>query len=182
MSAPSENSSSVEEDTGDEHDVLRNGFAHPSQDIVADGLAHPSQDVDTDDVEHFVGGRIAELLQEERDEGISSQKLGNGLNRYKQVDIENMSEDGSVGAPPRRINSPIDSILSIPDDSPSVQVGHIKKAINERLLILGRARCYPLLPGVAYCHLSHPDLVSIVLLHRFGHSTGDFPPVFLYRP
>ncbi|RAL67991.1 hypothetical protein DID88_008715 [Monilinia fructigena] len=49
-------------------------------------------------------------------------KLGDGTNRYKQVqNAENVSEDGSSGAPPRRINSPIDSILSVPDDSPSAQ-------------------------------------------------------------
>ncbi|KAJ8066446.1 hypothetical protein OCU04_005505 [Sclerotinia nivalis] len=111
MSPPSENSSGGEEDTFDEQDVLANGYTDTSKDVGAE------------DVEHLVGGRISKLLQEERDEGISTpQKLGNGTNRYKQFqDTENMSEDGSVGAPPRRINSPIDSILSIPDDSPSVQ-------------------------------------------------------------
>ncbi|KAM0163295.1 hypothetical protein ACHAPG_001218 [Botrytis cinerea] len=110
MTPPSENSSGAEEDTVDGQDVLENGFADTPQ------------DVDADDVEHLVGGRIAELLQEERDEGIlTPQKLGNGT-KYKQPqDIENASEDGSVGAPPRRISSPIDSVLSIPDDSPSVQ-------------------------------------------------------------
>lgn len=112
MTPPSENSSGAEEETVDGQDVLENGFADTPQ------------DVDAEDVEHLVGGRIAELLQEERDEGIlTPQKLGNGT-KYKQPqDIENASEDGSVGVPPRRISSPIDSVLSIPDDSPSVQVG-----------------------------------------------------------
>lgn len=112
MTPPSENSTGAEEDTVDEHDVLGNGFADTSQ------------DVDAEDVEHLAGGRISELLQEERDEGtLTPQKLGNGTNCKQPQDFENASEDGSVGAPPRRISSPIDSVLSIPDDSPSVQVG-----------------------------------------------------------
>lgn len=112
MSPPSENVSGAEEETAGEDGVSGNK------------LAVTSQDVEAEDVEHLVEGRIAELLQEERDEDISTpQKLGDGTNRYKQVhDIENASEDGSVGAPPRRFDSPLDSILSIPDDSPSVQV------------------------------------------------------------
>ncbi|QSZ29312.1 hypothetical protein DSL72_003825 [Monilinia vaccinii-corymbosi] len=110
MSPPSENNSGAAENMADEHSGLGNGFAFMSQNVSAG------------DVEHLVGDRIAELLQEETDEGISTpRKLGNGTNRYKQVQgAENISEDESVGAP-RRINSPIDSILSIPDDPPSAQ-------------------------------------------------------------
>ncbi|ESZ93642.1 hypothetical protein SBOR_5947 [Sclerotinia borealis F-4128] len=111
MSPPSENSGGVEEDTVNEHSVLGNGFADTLQDVGAE------------DVEHLAEGRIAELLQEERDEGILTlQKLGIGTNRYKQVqEVENASEDGSAGVPPQRINSPIGSILSTPDDTPSIQ-------------------------------------------------------------
>lgn len=120
MSPPSENSSGAEDDIVDEHNSAGNGFAVTSQDVGAE------------DVKHLAGGRIAELLQEERDEGtLTPQKLGDGTNRYKQVqNAENVSEDGSFGAPPRRINSPIDSILSVPDDSPSAQVGQKIQAIK----------------------------------------------------
>lgn len=69
-------------------------------------------------------GRIAELLQEERENTITPEPLGNGTNRYKATqDLGSPSEDGSLDALPRRVGSPIDSMLSIPDDSPSVQVG-----------------------------------------------------------
>ena len=69
------------------------------------------------------GGRIAELLQEERGAAPTPQPLGNGTNPYKGAQqIDNGSEDGSVETLPRREASPIDSLLSIPDDSPSVQV------------------------------------------------------------
>lgn len=67
-------------------------------------------------------GRIAELLQEERENTITPEPLGNGTNRYKATqDLGSPSEDGSLDALPRRVGSPIDSMLSIPDDSPSVQ-------------------------------------------------------------
>jgi len=66
-------------------------------------------------------GRIVELLQEERESASTPQP--NGTNRYKFVQqAEDRSEDGSIEAIPRRAGSPIDSLLSVPDDFPSVQV------------------------------------------------------------
>jgi vacuolar protein sorting-associated protein 8 len=70
-----------------------------------------------------IGDRIVELLQEERDDASTPPQLGNGTNRYKaNRQLGNVSEDGSLEAPPKRTGSPIDSLLSIPDDTPSVQV------------------------------------------------------------
>ncbi|KAI9047614.1 hypothetical protein LZ554_008327 [Drepanopeziza brunnea f. sp. 'monogermtubi'] len=67
-------------------------------------------------------GRLVELLEEAREAAPTPEQLGNGSNRYKAArPIDSPSEDGSVDAVPRRAGSPIDSLLSIPDDSPSVQ-------------------------------------------------------------
>jgi hypothetical protein len=61
--------------------------------------------------------------KEERDAAPTPQQLGKGGNRYKAAQqMDNESENGSSEALPRRAGSPIDSLLSIPDDSPSVQV------------------------------------------------------------
>jgi hypothetical protein len=66
------------------------------------------------------GGRIVELLQEERDRALTPDHSGNGINPYKSIPhIDDVSEDGSSDILPRRAPSPLDSI---PDDSPSVQV------------------------------------------------------------
>lgn len=68
-------------------------------------------------------GRIVELLQEEREDASASQSVGNGTNRYKAArEMESDSQDGSEDTLPRRPESPIESVMSIPDDSPSVQV------------------------------------------------------------
>jgi len=68
-------------------------------------------------------GRLVELLQEERDAPTTPIQLGDSTNRYKAIQqTDNGSEDGSAEALPRRPGSPIESILSIPDDTPSVQV------------------------------------------------------------
>ncbi len=76
------------------------------------------------------GGRIVELLQEERDSASTPPRLGNGINHYKNVkQIDSPSEYGSPDALPRRTGSPIDSLLSVPDDSPSVQVGKATKCL-----------------------------------------------------
>ena len=70
--------------------------------------------------------RIAELLQEESEAPATLQPLGNGTNRYKLIQrTESPSEDGSLDVLPNRTGSPIDSLLSVPDDSPSVQVGRL---------------------------------------------------------
>ncbi|KAL3422188.1 vacuolar assembly sorting protein vps8 [Phlyctema vagabunda] len=70
------------------------------------------------------GTRIVEMLQEEREGTSSPHHLGNGTlaTRYKEMQqSDGVSEDGSIDAVPRRVGSPVDSILSNPDHSPSVQ-------------------------------------------------------------
>lgn len=45
-------------------------------------------------------------------------------NRYREIlreQADNVSDEGSVDAFPKRVGSPIDSLMSVPDDSPSVQ-------------------------------------------------------------
>lgn len=104
-----ENDSGAEEATinGDDHD----GGEHTPTRTV-DGYGRPAQ------------GRIVELLEEARDDAPTPDQLGNGTNRYKVArQIDSPSEDESLDALPRRAGSPIDSLLSVPDDSPSVQVG-----------------------------------------------------------
>ena len=73
-------------------------------------------------------GRILEILEEEREAGPTPLTIGNGnvTNRYHEILLEQGeegSEDGSLNAAPARQGSPIDSLLSVPDDSPSLQVG-----------------------------------------------------------
>lgn len=72
--------------------------------------------------------RIAEILEEERQSSATPAPLGNGLvsDRYREIlhdQREDGSEDGSTGPVGKRPASPVDSLLSVPDDSPSVQVG-----------------------------------------------------------
>jgi hypothetical protein len=107
-------SSSVENDSGAEDAI--NG------DVAAENLHAPYTE-NGENGKQNGGGRIAELLQEERGAAPTPQPLGNGINRYKAAQqIDDGSEDGSVENLPRRKGSPIDSLLSIPDDSPSLQV------------------------------------------------------------
>ncbi|RBQ92381.1 hypothetical protein VDGD_01007 [Verticillium dahliae] len=50
-------------------------------------------------------------------------ETGITANRYRQIlrgQVDDVSEDGSVDALPRRVGSPIDSLLSVPDDTPSI--------------------------------------------------------------
>lgn len=108
-------SSSVDSDNGAEGYVF-NGD-------VAAGNDHAPGVEENGNGKHHGGGRIAELLQEERDAAPTPQQLGNGINRYKNPQqIDSGSEDGLAEVLPRRAGSPLDSTLSIPDDSPSVQV------------------------------------------------------------
>ncbi|OTB05637.1 hypothetical protein M426DRAFT_319623 [Hypoxylon sp. CI-4A] len=89
----------------------------------------PDGDAASSDEETIKGerddGHIAEIIEEER-EVVASEKPGkNGAiaNRYHQLlrDRDDVSETGSAEGLPRRVGSPIDSLLSVPDDSPSVQ-------------------------------------------------------------
>ena len=72
---------------------------------------------------------IAEMLEEEMQAPATPVPLGNGLvsNRYREIlrdQLDDVSDDSSseAGVAPRRLASPVDSMLSGPDDSPSVQV------------------------------------------------------------
>ncbi len=116
MSSSEDNDSGAEEATLNGDEV--NGRAHtPTQSTYQD---------------HTVtAGGIAELLQEERDAAPTPQQLGNGINHYRVVvQTDNASEDGSLEPTPRRAGSPIESLLSVPDDSPSVQVRKATKCLG----------------------------------------------------
>jgi len=109
-------SSSSENDSGAEEDTI-NGNA-------VNGEHHAATEEGSEDGQKR-DGRIVELLQQEREGASTPQNIGNGTNRYKATQpAESASEDGSMDTLPRRAGSPIDSVLSIPDDSPSVQVCH----------------------------------------------------------
>ncbi|KAI1392838.1 Golgi CORVET complex core vacuolar protein 8-domain-containing protein [Hypoxylon trugodes] len=103
----------------------------------------PDGDAVSSDEETIKGeqeqGHIAEIVKEER-EGITSDQIpqnGNGViaNRYRQLlrDRDDVSEDGSTDGLPRRVGSPIDSLLSVPDDSPSVQGSMISSPGSSRV-------------------------------------------------
>lgn len=80
-------------------------------------------DVKSEDVTPDRSGRIVELLHEELEEVTTPPPLGNGRNIFKtKAQLEGASEDGSTDATPQRTGSPVDSMLSVPDDTPSVQV------------------------------------------------------------
>lgn len=69
--------------------------------------------------------RIIQLLQEERDRGGPStpQQIDNRTNQYQVVQqAEDGSENGASEVLPRQPGSPPESIMSNPDDTPSVQV------------------------------------------------------------
>lgn len=76
--------------------------------------------------EHPADHHISDLLEEELRQTSEEPPESNGLgNRYKailQEEADAVSENGSADALPRRTGSPLDSTVSIPDDSPSVQV------------------------------------------------------------
>ena len=88
----------------------------------------------SDSDEETVKGQehIAEILEEERqqEDAEPTSNTSNPLgNRYRQLlrerdDLsEEVSEGGSAEGLPRRVGSPIGSLQSIPDDTPSIQVG-----------------------------------------------------------
>ena len=87
-------------------------------------------DQSSSDDETVKGGRdddhIAEILEEEIKSPTTPVPLGNGVaSRYRQLldsQPDAASDTESVDGVPRRAGSPIDSLLSIPDDLPSAQV------------------------------------------------------------
>lgn len=95
-------------------------------DLSADGDAASSD-------EETIKGELeqenfAEALEEELDEDASNPPPARGsvaASRYHQLlkDQADMSDEGSsMDDLPRRAGSPMNSLLSVPDDSPSVQV------------------------------------------------------------
>ncbi|CZR55254.1 related to VPS8-vacuolar sorting protein, 134 kD [Phialocephala subalpina] len=105
-------SDSSEENNSGAEEATVNGDTYNGTEDVADIENGPSP----------TEGHISELLQEEREGASTPQQLGNGVNRYKAAQqLKSASEDGSFDTLPRRTGSPVDSLLSVPDDSPSVQ-------------------------------------------------------------
>lgn len=118
-------------------------------DLSPDG-EHPSSDEETIRGEREQD-HIAEILEEERqqEDVEPAPTTINPLssNRYRQLlrDRDDASETGSSEGLPRRVGSPIGSLQSIPDDTPSIQV----RSNTHKLPDLGsnrflRALCYPL--------------------------------------
>ncbi|KAI1451966.1 Golgi CORVET complex core vacuolar protein 8-domain-containing protein [Annulohypoxylon moriforme] len=75
--------------------------------------------------------------EEDQQSIVSDQPTGNGViaNRYRQLlhDRDDASEAGSAEGIPRRVGSPIDSLLSVPDDSPSLQGSMISSPGSSRV-------------------------------------------------
>ncbi|KAI0596507.1 Golgi CORVET complex core vacuolar protein 8-domain-containing protein [Biscogniauxia sp. FL1348] len=95
---------------------------HRDQSPDGDRAESDSETVKGDPSEHH---EIADILEEERRDNASSIPAENALvaNHYRQLlqNRDDVSEGGSTDDLPRRVGSPIDSLLSGPDDSPSVQ-------------------------------------------------------------
>jgi vacuolar protein sorting-associated protein 8 len=90
----------------------------------------PAGDQDSSDEDTIKGDReedhIVEILEEERQTSATPVPIGNGsvAQRYRALvesQAEVASEDGSADGLPRRAGSPVESLLSVPDRSPSVQ-------------------------------------------------------------
>jgi len=102
------------------------------------------------------GGRVVELLEEERTGALTPIANGFSGKDYRTFQgPDEASDNGSVDQTPRRVDSPSGSVLSNPDDSPSVQVS-CSLLQNEALANCFRA-LFPLLQEVAYSHLWHHD-------------------------
>ncbi|KUI58702.1 hypothetical protein VP1G_05966 [Cytospora mali] len=67
---------------------------------------------------------ISDLLEEELQQSSEQPPEADGIvNRYKEIlqeEADAVSDNGSPDALPKRFGSPVDSTLSVPDDSPSV--------------------------------------------------------------
>jgi hypothetical protein len=169
MSNSSEDNDSGAEEATLNGDELNGGQVTPTQSSNENGLPP-------------AGGRIAELLQEERQGASTPPQLGNGINPYKAFQqIESPSEDGSLDDLPRRSESPVDSMLSVPDDSPSVQVSQTARSLSFTDMI-PRARFFLHQVEAVYCHqlLQDLDLKAPPLL--FDLLTDDFNPASRVPP
>ncbi|GJD02932.1 vacuolar assembly/sorting protein VPS8 [Colletotrichum higginsianum] len=83
--------------------------------------------------------------------------IGNGAvsNRYREIlreQAEDASDEGSADAVPKRAGSPVDSLMSVPDDSPSIQASLV---LNFRGSVISSPSS-SILPSVA----SRPGLSS----------------------
>lgn len=95
------------------------------------GRSYESDDDDNDNdasaerTHEEEGHHITDLLEQERRKSLEQSQDDTGfVNRYKDLahdQIDSASDNGSA-ALPRRAGSPVGSTLSIPDDTPSVQV------------------------------------------------------------
>jgi hypothetical protein len=179
-------SSSVENDSGAEEETINGDVLVPAAEEP------PTNHKGNGNGSHPAGGRIVELLQEERDGASTPEQLGTGTNRYKAVQqLDNESEDGSSEALPRRAGSPIESILSNPDDSPSVQVNitatlsDSSKLYHRALLCLLRqeAACFP--PWrrgqVSKARVPHFDPLTVVF-NRASQAPHILYPAPLHLP
>lgn len=72
------------------------------------------------------GDHLADIVEEARQDVSTPDIGGNGVvNRYREIlheEQEAPSDNGSTDALPRRAGSPVDSMLSGPDDTPSIPV------------------------------------------------------------
>ena len=115
----------------------------------------------SDSDEETVKGQehIAEILEEERqqEDAEPTSNTSNPLgNRYRQLlrERDDLSEEGSAEGLPRRVGSPIGSLQSIPDDTPSIQVGSKRDSSfgfptsNKNNSF--RVQCYPLPAAVSF--------------------------------
>ncbi|KAI5922033.1 Golgi CORVET complex core vacuolar protein 8-domain-containing protein [Camillea tinctor] len=99
-----------------------------------DDASSDDETVKGDQPEHH---ELADILEEERRENASSIPAENALvaNRYRQLlqNRDDVFEGGSTDDVPRRVASPIDSLLSGPDDSPSVQGSMLSSVASSAL-------------------------------------------------
>lgn len=95
-------------------------------DLSPNGENGDAASSDEETIKGEQGHEEIEDVEEDHASIASDQPTGNGIiaNRYRQLlqDRDDASEAGSAEGIPRRAGSPIDSLLSVPDDSPSFQV------------------------------------------------------------
>jgi len=121
-------SSSEDNDSGAEEETVNGDLENQHGDT--------EEEVKLDNGIPARNGRIVELLQEELEGVTTPPPLGNGTNVFKtNTHLNNPSEDGSEDAIPPRTGSPVDSLLSVPDDTPSVQVLMLSNETCTQLII-----------------------------------------------
>lgn len=137
--------------------------AEDDDDHDNDGILHDAGTVKTDNAN--AADRIVEILEEEREEARHAEPptpIGNGVaaQRYHKLMLDarndTASDDGSIdGGLPRRAGSPIDSLLSVPDDSPSAQVRMHRLSPSGALTLVNVDHTDNLLTGktAGLCHL-----------------------------